>query len=212
MSKKSSIDEFYNSWGEMTTPATKNVEQTPKSILKDKGQSSSGKSGGRGSQGGRGNQSGGRGGNHSETLQDPWAGEKPEKPIFSEEMETLVKELLQRSTEEKIAEEDIAHLRPRERMQVLMVLFADRGKDHYTSGSRTQLAHRIRYKSEKWVCDMINNLDDLEKEVSLLNITPENKTLFNSWTPPLDFVDLIGEEARLDFARANPPRISVKRA
>jgi hypothetical protein len=59
---------------------------------------------------------------------------------------------------------------------------------------------------------MINNLDDLEKEVSLLNITPENKTLFNSWTPPLDFVDLIGEEARLDFARANPPRISVKRA
>jgi hypothetical protein len=89
MSKKSSIDEFYNSWGEMTTPATKNVEQTPKSILKDKGQSSSG------SQGGRGNQSGGRGGNHSETLQDPWAGEKPEKPIFSEEMETLVKELLQ---------------------------------------------------------------------------------------------------------------------
>jgi hypothetical protein len=91
-------------------------------------------------------------------------------------------------------------------MQVLMVLFADRGKDHYTSGSRTQLAHRIRYKSEKWVFDTINNLDDLEREVALLNISPENKTLFNSWTPPLDFVDLIGEETRLEFARAKSPQ------
>jgi hypothetical protein len=204
MSKKLSIDEFYNSWGEMTTPAMKkNAEQTQKSILK--GQSSTGKSGGRGSQGGRGNQSGGRGGNNSESLQDPWAGEKLEKPIFSEGTEALVRELLQRTSDRKIVEEDTENLKPRERMQVLMVLFADKGKDYYTSGSRTQLAHRIRYKSESWVRDMINDSEALEKEVSLLDIAPENKSLFNSWTAPLDFVDLVGEEAWLEFARAKSP-------
>jgi hypothetical protein len=111
MSKKSSIDEFYNSWGKMTTPAMKkNAEQTQKSILK--GQSSTGKSGGRGSQGGRGNQSGGRGGNNSESLQDPWAGEKLEKPIFSEGTEALVRELLQRTSDRKIVEEDTENLKP----------------------------------------------------------------------------------------------------
>jgi hypothetical protein len=204
MSKKSSIGEFYNNWGEMTTPATKkNAEQSQKSILKS--QSSSGKSGGRGSQGGRGNQSGGRG-NNSEYLQDPWVGGKLEKPIFSEETEALVRELLQRTSDRKIVEEDTENLKPRERMQVLMVLFADKGKDYYTSGSRTQLAHRIRYKSESWVREMINDPEALEKAVSLLDIAPENKSLFNSWTAPLDFVDLVGEEARLEFARAKSPQ------
>jgi hypothetical protein len=83
-----------------------------------------------------------------------------------------------------------------------MILFADRGNEHFSSGSRTQLAHRIRYRNEKWVRETLNDPDKLEREVSLMSITAENKALNSPWTAPLEFTDLVNQETRLEFAKA----------
>jgi hypothetical protein len=57
----------------------------------------------------------------------------------------------------------------------------------------------------KWVREMLNDPDKLEKEVSLMSITAENKALNSLWTAPLEFVDLVNEDTRLEFAKAKSP-------
>ena len=203
---KQTTDDFFDTWKETTPPPKTEVKSNPpKSILKRETTPA-------GRTGGRGTPAGGRGGHLArgvgpgDVIPDPWAGDNLEKPVFDERTEELVRNLLQRPDDSIITEEDTAELAPRVAMQVLMILFADRGKSHYKSGTRTQLAHRIRYKSEEWVRDLLNDPEKLIQEVTVMDITPSSTSVLGAYSAPLEFIDLIGVKAKVALARAETPQ------